>query len=446
MKKNRKAEYRVFLGISDIAGYMHSLHKGFGKINVKSDFYDLTGTKFNYFEENSSVFIQWHRNLVAHEAGTNSKILRFLFSFSQVTLRCILFIKAVFFYDVFIFCSFRTILHFYDLPLLKLFNKKIIFVFFGTDTRPAYISGNLISSNVMVNDNPDNLEFIYANCLEKKKLISKVEKYSDFIVNHPPTSLFHSKPFILWSVLGFPFWKGKMKLESTQKDDIKQVIRILHAPSNPLTKGSYIIEEAIANLKLKGYPIDFVKITNRPNKEVLSEISKCDLVIDELYSDIPLGGLGTEAAFFGKPTINGGYYFEEIKKDLPASAIPPSVFCSPEDIEAEIEKLITDTDLRKKIGRASKEFVDNNWEAGKVAGKYLQLFNEDFPEDWYFDPFEIRYILGYGQSKSQLTRVIKALLAKYGDEGLFLEDKPFLVMKYHDLLLHPSNELIVENA
>jgi len=446
MKGVRNKNHRVFLGISDIAGYMHSLNKGFEKIGIRSDFYDLTGTKFNYSEDNSSAFIQWHRNLVANEAETSSKILRFLFSFSQIILRFFLFLKAVFFYDVFIFCSYRTILHFYDLPLLKLFNKKIIFVFFGTDTRPAYISGNLIISNVMVNNKPDNLEFVYANCLEKKKLIRKVEKYSDFIVNHPPTSLFHSKSFILWSVLGFPFWDGKMKSDPVPVEDQKPDIRILHAPSNPLSKGSNVIEEAVNNLKHKGYPIDFVKITNRPNKEVLSEISKCDFVIDELYSDIPLGGLGTEAAFFGKPTINGGYYFEDIKKDLPASAIPPSVFCSPEDIESEIEKLITDADLRKKIGRSSKEFVDNNWEAGKVARKYLQLFNEDFPEDWYFNPLEIRYILGYGQSKSQLTKVIKAFLAKYGDEGLFLEDKPFLVNKYHDLLQHPSNKLIVENA
>ncbi|MGA2406162.1 MAG: glycosyltransferase [Bacteroidales bacterium] len=429
IRENKKT--RIFLGISDIAGYMHSLNKGFEKNSVKSRFYDLTGSKFKYSDEKTSAIIKLHRFLVGRESNTYSVVLKKTYSISQLIIRFFLFIKCLFIYDVFIFCSYRTILHFHDLPVLKFFNKKIIFVFFGSDTRPAYISGNLIISNVLKDGKIDNLDFIYSDCLEKRKLIMKIEKYSDFIINHPPTSFFHKKSFILWSIIGFPFWDGKLKINPLFKEENTPAIRILHAPSNPLTKGSGIIEEAIERLKRKGYQIEFIKIFNRPNKEVLAEIAKCDFVIDELYSDIPLGGLGTEAAFFGKPTINGGYYFEFIKKDYPDSAIPPSVFCCPEEIEEAIDRLIRNTEFRKNIGEASKEFVSNNWESEKVAKRFLQLINKDFPASWYYDPSQSNYIFGYGQSKEQLKKVLEALLRKYGDQGLFLEDKPGVLQKIH---------------
>lgn len=432
MKADKERNIRIFIGISDIAGYMHSLNKGFEKSSVRSDFYNLTGTKFKYSNEKTSPFIRLHQYLVAGELNNRSVVLKKIYSVAQLILRFLLFIKCLFVYDVLVFCSYRTLLHFHDLPVLKLFNKKVIFVFFGTDTRPAYISGNLIIQNVLKDGKIENIDFVYSDCLEKKKLIKIIEKYSDFIINHPPTSFFHKKPFILWSILGFPFWDGKLKnIPVASGSENKNSIRILHAPSNPLAKGSSLIEEALTRLKEKGYPIEFIKIFNRTNKEVLEEISKCDLVIDELYSDIPLGGLGTEAAFFGKPTINGGYYFEFIRNDYPDSAIPPSVFCSPEKIEEAIESLLLDSGLRKRIGNESMDFVINNWESEKVAKKYIQLINNDFPESWYYDPSHCKYIFGYGQSREQLKRVIEALLHKYGDKGLCLEDKPELLQKIH---------------
>ena len=56
---------------------------------------------------------------------------------------------------------------------------------------------------------------------------------------------------------------------------------------------------------------------------ILAELARCDFVIDQLYSDYPLPGLATEAAWFGKPTVVGGYAQYAIR---PARLLVPHLY------------------------------------------------------------------------------------------------------------------------
>ena len=94
----------------------------------------------------------------------------------------------------------------------------------------------------------------------------------------------------------------------------QRLIRILHSPSSPEVKGTYLIRQAINALKAKGYPIDYVEIMGKPNTVVIAELEKCDFIVDQLYSDTPMSGFATEAAFFGKTAVVGGYGWQEVEK------------------------------------------------------------------------------------------------------------------------------------
>src|SRR3990170_1211052 len=59
----------------------------------------------------------------------------------------------------------------------------------------------------------------------------------------------------------------------------------------------------IKKMQLKGHSIELIEIIRKTNAEVLDELSRCDFIIDELYSDAAMAGFATEAAFFGKPAI-----------------------------------------------------------------------------------------------------------------------------------------------
>jgi hypothetical protein len=331
---------------------------------------------------------------------------------------------AVHKYNVFIFSSVSTFYRYKELWILKKLGKTIIYVFCGTESRPDYLSGNIINALYLKNGQINDIDKCIKKASYKKKTIGYIEKYADYCINHPPCALFHTKPYIKWLYIGFPFSKTGNSLQSVGSND---TIRILHAPSNPQTKGTYIIREIIERIQTEGVPIEYIELIGKPNSKVLEELSRCDFVIDELYSDIPLGGLGVEAAFWGKPTINAGYYGKDIEYDYDESIIPPSIFCMPHEIEEKIRLLISDITLRRQMGRVAQSFVMKNWNTKKVASNYLNLIKGDVPSEWIGDPYSLNYVFGYGQSKDQLKEVVSCILREGGDSGLSLDDKPHLI-------------------
>jgi hypothetical protein len=210
------------------------------------------------------------------------------------------------------------------------------------------------------------------------------------------------------------------------------LVRILHAPSHP-SKGTAEIREMIESLRRKGYRIEFVEITGRPNHEVQQEIARCDFVIDQLYSDLPMASFAGEAALQCKPTVIGGYYAELMKHDLPAHLTPPSHFCFPEEMEEGIERMIVDEEYRRELGERARQFMLEYWSPEAVAKNFLRLISGDIPEEWMFDPRDLRYMHGYGMRHEVVREKIRQIIDTYGVEALGLQDKPELQQMYVDL-------------
>ncbi|MBU0696740.1 MAG: hypothetical protein KKE39_09495 [Bacteroidetes bacterium] len=59
-------------------------------------------------------------------------------------------------------------------------------------------------------------------------------------------------------------------------------LRILHAPNHKTIKGTSYIQQAIDELSAEGYPVELVFLQKRPNHEIIEEISKADIVADQL--------------------------------------------------------------------------------------------------------------------------------------------------------------------
>jgi hypothetical protein len=125
-------------------------------------------------------------------------------------------------------------------------------------------------------------------------------------------------------------------------------------------------------------------------------------------------GFVTEAASFGKPAVICGYYFNQIQSLLPPEKIPPSHYCHPDELMAAIEKLVIDKEYRLELGEKARKFVVNNWSPGKVANRFLQLIEGDFPKMWLYDPMNIRYVHGACLSERKAVQIIKSLLSEKG--------------------------------
>lgn len=413
---------KIFIGLTEIAGYYGGLKKGLIENGVDCTFINLSNHPFQYGGDDEPIFFvnlcKWN---IRQMSKYSSKLMKAPFYLISQILRIPIFLWALCKYDVFIFGFGQSFFRLWDLPILKACNKKIIFIFNGSDGRPPYIG--VAGHSLEINDIKNITQKIVNN-------LQIIEHYADLIVTHTASSHLHQKHYVKFLVLGIPFSHSDPL--STEISRSQEVIRILHSPSNPTAKGSAFFKKSIEFLSNKGYEIEYIEITGRPHSEVIALLQTCDFVLDQVYSDTPMAGFATEAAFFAKPAIVGGYYAEYINKEYDPEDIPPSLFCHPDDITDAIEKLIVDPGFREELGRKAQMFVQSRWTPKEVAKKYLQIINGDIPQSWIGDPQNIIYLQGGGLPESKSKEIIREMIEQYGIESLCLSDKPQLEQRFKE--------------
>ncbi len=412
---------KILLGPVEIAGYYTNLCKGFRRLGIDSDILLKTPNPFNYGINIYSSFVirAWLKTADMRANTPKRKLLqKILVALLDSFLETCVVIKVALQYDVLIFGFGQTYTNrSWELALYKMLGKKIIFTFNGSDSRPPYIDGMYCNEDIEV-----NYQNLHALAMHHKKLISHIEKYADFMINAIPQAHFHTKAYINWLIMGIPLDPRKNSTSVNSLTD-HRVVRILHSPSDERIKGTKIIMQAINSLRAKGHSIELILIKNKPNVEVLKELEKCDFIIDQVYSDTPMSGFASEAAHFGKPSVIGGYFSDQIRDYYSEEDIPPSSYVHPNKIEEAIERLILDVDYRLDLGKRAYEFVRSRWMPAQVAARYLQLIKGDIPEEWWCDPKDTRYLHGF-LPEWRAKEMVHGLVEHYGAEALQLHDKP----------------------
>ncbi len=407
---------KIFIGLTEIAGYYGNLKKGFREIGVECTFINLSSHPFKYGgDDEPNILIKMYKWNLRQMRKLNYKILKAPFFISLHLLKIPIFIWALYHYNVFIFAFGRSFFRNYDLPLLKLFNKKILFTFNGADGRPPYIDG------ARRNLTPDG----YKKMSRKiKSNIVAIERYADCVATNPASAHFHTKQCVNFCSIGLPFESSVQDICQPIGD--RDYVQILHSPSDPIAKGSDHIRDSINVLKKRGYNINYVEITGKPHHQVIKELQECDFVIDQVYSDQPMAGFATEAAWFGKPAVVGGYYAAYIHNDCAQENIPPGLFCHPDELTTAIERLIVDEEFRLALGQKAQKFVRTQRTPEQVARRYLQIIEGTIPEEIMFDPNTIGYVQGSGVPESKSKEIIREMIEQHGIESLCLTDKPEL--------------------
>jgi hypothetical protein len=404
----RSTAPKIFLGPGEIAGYFCNLKSGFEKIGIECEHFVISENKYQYAE--SQYFIKGFINF-SRRLSKKSLFGLYLSKFFQYISRISIFIYSIFKYDTFIFPGFGSFFKFYDLPLLKLLNKRVIVVMLGSDARPPIFSGRHVDDEGGFVDPA----LAYDETRRMVRQIRRIERYADYIINHTATVQFFTRTYIRFAAIGLP-----MALEGQEaKVSDGPATRIIHAPSRPIAKGTHFFRKAIEDLRLEGHDIEYVELIGVSNKQVIDEIGKCDFVLDELYSDTPLAMFAAEAAFFGKPAIVGSYYANEYYTHNPDEHNPPSEFVNPETVKYSISKMIVDKDYRAELGSSAQKFVKCHWAPDEVSRKFIRIINNDIPSDWISSPMNNGYIWGWGLSKDLWKDQIKKYVYQYKWGGFF---------------------------
>ena len=415
---------RVFLGLTEIAGYYRGLHRGLREIGVES-VYACGGHHFAYAEEEeqSAWPVRLFRRLSFLRLATPrpGKVKRAVLKVAHWCSKVPLLFWALGKCDVFVFgygsCFFST----RELWLFRLLGKRTIHVFHGSDNRPCYMDGTVVQPERL-----QDADAVIRHHRRQHALVKLIERYSDCLVSHPATGQYFDKPYVNWLLAtGLPF-AGETSDGCVPAGNSEGSVVVLHCPSDPAAKGTDLIRGVIRSLQAKGHVIDYRELINRPNSEVLRQLRECDFVMDQAFADYPMAGFATEAAHFGKPAVVGGYAREICAAIGIRNGMPCAAFCRPEEMEELTERMITDTVFRQECGRRAKEFVSTAWSRRNIAQNWLRLLRNDIPADWKVAPAQIDYTGGAGLDTEGLRRGVTWFLQHGGEESLFMNHRPDL--------------------
>lgn len=236
----------------------------------------------------------------------------------------------------------QSLFYNYDLPILKFFRKKIFMEFHGSDLRDPIMAYQI---------NPFDIEPEMGLTERHRKLIHSACKYSTGIILHddeliPYLPSNHPPIFVI------PLKFDPYKFEPVWPSVETHTVRIVHAPTNRYLKGSDFIETAIEELS-NVYNIEYLRVENMKQEQAFELYKKADIIIDQLRTGT-YGVFAIEGMALGKPVIT--YVTDEMKNSLPDSL--PIISANSQNIKMQIEYLLRDANLRLKLGKEGRTYVE----------------------------------------------------------------------------------------
>ncbi|WP_417412019.1 glycosyltransferase [Hoeflea sp.] len=433
-----RASIRIFLGLTEVSGFFSRLQSGFQQIGVDAVHVSLHAHRFDYASGATMPLLgrlaQW---AVRQRVGAvaDGRLSRHLWIIPVVVTRLMLFIWAIWRFDVFIMGAGSSFFGLRELPLLKWLGKTVIYTLHGTDARPPYIDGFFSPADYGLTPTVSRTENQAAVLAEAHSVVTetrlnfvrKVERHASFVLCAPSYAQFLSRPFVNFYAIGLPT-EVPFGINTTIQP-VRDTVRILHAPSHAAGKGTTEIRGVINRLKDSGLAIDYEEISGRPNIEVFEAITRCDLVIDQFYADTPMAAFPAEAAAMGRPAVVGGYFSDRAKEEITTAFLPPSAFCLPNNMDDTVARMLQEPDERRRLGEAAKGFVSNEWSSVKVAERMFELLRK-VPDGWILDPLKLEYIRGIGLSENQARANVAAMIELKGVASLGLRHKPDLERRF----------------
>lgn len=284
---------------------------------------------------------------------------------SNALKRFVFFIFALLHYDIFHFFWGVSLFgfwrfHLLDLPVLKLFGKKIIVHFRGQDVLDNLYFDYLQKKSRGIN--------ISAPALSRNNQINMLhiwKRYSDILlVSTPDLHNVVQNSILSPQVIDLAYWRTCSNPLSEQDG----IIRIVHAPSNRWKKGTDFIEESVARLKKKGYKIELLLAENMSYDQIRPLYELSDFGVDQVLHGW-YGKVSVEIMAMGRPVIcNIDPNLRQYRPDLPI------LHGDPTNLDVVIERLLKDKSLREQIGVASKQYVQKYHDVEKEVDNLLSLY------------------------------------------------------------------------
>lgn len=393
---------KIAIGFAEIAGILKDYSEAFESQGLKVTSITSEPNRFYNFRYNIdySTPLQF---IYDKQKITNKRLFRLFHLVEWCVKRFIgffVFFRLLVSHDVFLYQWTVLFNQGIEYKLLKLFNKKIITVFLGSDVR------HISAFHQEFKGNLEKWEQVFHkdNLNKKIRYLRVAELYSDIILSVPDQAGLAIRPYYHLQLM---MDAGKIPPFFASND----IPYIIHAPSKKGIKGTEEIIATLEKLKAEGLRFDFRLLHNLSNAEVLEELKKADIVIDELHLNGP-GKLGLEAMAYGCALATR--HLEGACQKF----VPPLCNIDPDNLYLQVKKIIQDKAYRLNLARSGREYVLANNSPAKVSGDLLQLLQGKEQYDYRPTFFLKEYSLpGKEKVSGSNLRLTAKVLEKWGVPG-----------------------------
>jgi glycosyltransferase involved in cell wall biosynthesis len=250
--------------------------------------------------------------------------------------------------------------HHLDLPILKRLGRKVVVHFRGLDVVDiAYFDWLRNTARGELTPRPA------ISRPEQLAGLARWRQYADHLLVSEP-DLFEVVPEAILSpqVIDTTYW-------STTAEPLSAIdgkVRIVHAPSSRRKKGTDFIEAAVYRMKSRGLPVELVMAEDLPHNKIKEYYTASDIGLDQILYGWH-GKVSVELMALGRPVVC--YIRDDLRPHRPDL---PIVSATPDSLEKVLEDLVTQPDLRKRIGTASKAYAKRHHDVEVVVDQLLDLY------------------------------------------------------------------------
>ena len=159
-------------------------------------------------------------------------------------------------------------------------------------------------------------------------------------------------------------------------DKENRKVRICQAPTRKDLKNTAEFETLMVLLKRKYGNVEGVIIENTCYEECLRIKQACDIHFDHMQGYYGVSSL--ESLSQGRPVIAGldDWNVECIKEFSGCEDVPWVVARNRDELEARLEELVTESELRENIGLKSRRFMQNYWTEQHALRVFFEVYED----------------------------------------------------------------------
>jgi glycosyl transferase family 1 len=267
-------------------------------------------------------------------------------------------------FDVFHFYFGESILgpDLHDVPYLLKNDKKVFFYFCGCDVR--------VAKEVIAKYPVSACRACWpVSCSPNRVWARKValELATGTFVSTPDLLEFLPDSVLLPQPIPIRQFSGRTP--PAEEADGSRPIRVVHAPSDRMIKGTSHVIAAISALQARGLAIELVLLERMRHDDAMNTCAAADIAIDQVLLGSH-GQFSAEMMALGKPVIC--FIRDDLRRHYPEDL--PIISADPETLEAALLSLIETRAEWRTLGEAGRRYAARVHDSVAVAERVLEYY------------------------------------------------------------------------